>query len=318
MRIILNSDVLHMNRLLATGLAKHIDEFCREAAQAGAVLVLIRTVVLENERHQMALRDEAIAEVTRASSALQKWGVAVPPFDAEQLIPKVNLIDSLQSTGIPVEVQDPTLDDYRDAERRASLHLSPQAVDAKSDEMRDLVIWVAALRVALQHRGGMLVSRDEVHSHERGSEEAGASQLLRAKSFDDALDQLGRVSPAGILARSVLASIWNELRANSVPLPEAVPARRFSDLQFSADDEGYAATRLSFEIATDQGKFCGKAHIRRTAPLKVSVELTELSLAGRQWNTGLMSLALAGELPKITSPVAERMADLLDAIGGEQ
>lgn len=63
MRIILNSDILHMNRLLATGLVRHIDDFCREAAQSGAILVLPGTVVLENERHQSRLYNEAVANL---------------------------------------------------------------------------------------------------------------------------------------------------------------------------------------------------------------------------------------------------------------
>lgn len=81
MRIILNSDVLHMKeRLLATGLARHIDEFCREAAQFGAVLVLPRTVLLENERHQRGLYNEAITELKKASSTLAQWGWPFRPL----------------------------------------------------------------------------------------------------------------------------------------------------------------------------------------------------------------------------------------------
>lgn len=55
MRIILNSDVLHTKRPLATGLPDHLDRFCRDAATAGAVLVLPRTTLLEIERHQQQL-----------------------------------------------------------------------------------------------------------------------------------------------------------------------------------------------------------------------------------------------------------------------
>jgi hypothetical protein len=62
--------------------------------------VLLRTVILENECRQSELRDEALAELERALSVLQKWGVAVPPFDDEDLIPRINLIACLQSTGI--------------------------------------------------------------------------------------------------------------------------------------------------------------------------------------------------------------------------
>lgn len=215
---------------------------------------------LENERHQLRLYNEPVAKLKAASLTLAQWGVAVPPFTAEDLIRNVDLTNALQATGIRVEVQAATIDDYQDAERRASLHLSPQP-DTKTDEMRDLVIWAIALRIARQDGGAMLVSRDEIHSHERGSEEAMRVSLFRAKTLDDALDQLGRVSPAAAMARSVLATIWSELRATGMPFPDDVPSRRFSRLQFVADNEGHANTRLSFEMTTADGKLAGDAHI---------------------------------------------------------
>jgi len=184
--------------------------------------------------------------------------------------------------------------------------------------MRDLVIWAIALRIALQDGGAMLVSRDEIHSDERGSDEATRAGLLRAKTLDDALDQLGRVSPAGALARSVLATIWSELRAAGLPLPDDMPFRRFSSLQFVADGEGRADTRLSFEIITAEGKLSGGAHIFQATPTTIQANLTGLNLDGRQWRMGSLSLTADHELPKITSPAADRMADLRDIIEGRQ
>jgi hypothetical protein len=319
MRIILNSDVLHMDRLLAAGLAKHIDEFCREAAQSGAVLVLPRTVILENERHQLKLYSEAVDKLKDASSLLAKSGVIIPPFTAEDLVRKVDLLTALQATGITVEVQAATFDDYRDAEYRASRHLAPQSPEAETDEMRDLVIWAIALRIALQDGGAMLVSRDKIHWDGRGLDEAASVGLLRAKTFDDALDHLGRLNPASALARSVLATIWSELRAAGLPLPDDVPSRRFSNLQFSADGEGHADdTRLSFEMTMAEGRLSGDAHIFQATPSTIQVNLTSLALKGRPWRTGSLSFTAYHRLPKITSPAADRMADLRNIIEGRQ
>jgi hypothetical protein len=150
MRIILNSDVLHMNRLLATGLARHIESFCREAAQVGGILVLPRTVILENERQRLEMYGKAVATLDAAALTLTQAGVSIPAFRAQDMVPRVDLITALRGAGIAVEAHDPTLEDYRDAERRASLHLSPRSKDSKSDEMRDLVIWAVALRIAAQ------------------------------------------------------------------------------------------------------------------------------------------------------------------------
>jgi hypothetical protein len=316
MRIILNSDVLHMTGLLANGLARHISEFCREAANSGAVLVLPKTVILENERHQLRLNKEEVAKLNAAASTLARYGLAVPHFVAEDMIPNVDIQNALQATGIMVEIEAASFDDYQDAERRASLHLSPQSPDTKSDEMRDLVIWAIALRIARQDGRAMLVSRDEIHSDERGSEEAAQAQLLRAKTLDDALDQLGQVSPAAAMARSVLGTIWKELKATGMPLPEEVPSRRFPRLQFAADDEGHANTRLSFEIATPEGKLTGDAHIFQATPSTIEANFTRLNLEGQQWKLGSLSLDVDHQLPMITTPAAGRMVDLRNIIEG--
>ena len=145
------------------------------------------------------------------------------------------------------------------------------------------------------------------------------ASLFRAKTLDDALDELGRVSPAAAVARSVLATIWSELRTAGMPLPDDVPSRRFSRLQFVADNEGHVNdTRLSFEITTAEGKLAGDAHIFQATPSTIQANLTGLNLEGRQWREGSLSLTADHQLPKITSPSADRMADLRNIIEGKQ
>jgi hypothetical protein len=317
MRIILNSDVVHMTRPLATGLARHIVDFCREAAQSDAVLVLPRTVILENERLQEKLYNEAVGKLKAAAATLEQWGVPIPAFRPEDMVQRLDLPTALRSSGIPVEIEEPVLADYRDAERRASLHLCPQPPDTNSDEMRDLVIWAVALRVAAKHGSCMLVSRDEVHSHERGLEEANAAKLLRARTLDEALEQLGRISKAGELARSALASIWPTLIAAGLPLPDDVPARRFSRLQFITDDEGHVNVHLGFEFVTRQGVLSGLAHIFQATPTSIQGNFTQLTLDGRELAPHELTVTETGELPKSARPAAERITELRKLIGGE-
>jgi hypothetical protein len=318
MRIILNSDVLHMTRSLAAGLAHHINEFCQEASQSDAVLVLPRTVILENERSQRLLYEEVTAGIEAARSTLTKWGVTVPEFNSEDLVRSVRLEEALRETGVKVEVEDPTLDDYRDAERRASLHLAPQSPKAEADEMRDLVIWALALRVAARDGTAILVSRDRVHSDESGSEEASSVRLLRAKDFDNALEHLGRVSKAVSSLRSLLTPIWSEWRKASPMLSQDVPTRRFSNLEFRVDASGYLSSRFSFEFSTQQGKLCGAAHIFQSGLSDIEADFERLTLDGEPWETGKLSLQVRGQLPKSTISVSDRLTELRNMIEGKQ
>lgn len=95
-----------MERLLAKGLARHIESFCREAAPLGAVLVLPRTVILENERYQLKLLNQEVAQLNGAAAMLTQWRVGAPPFDAESVVPKLDVTSALRAIGITVEVQE--------------------------------------------------------------------------------------------------------------------------------------------------------------------------------------------------------------------
>ena len=198
MRIILNSDVVHTDRRWSEGLPAHIEWFCRAVAAAGAVLVLPRTVLWEDERHQTTLDSAQVRKAEEAIATLKSLNIPLPAIAVPNVV-GVGLVDALRSTGASVEVEEPGLEDYREAEKRAALHLAPHPPLGDSDEMRDLVIWQVALRVAKRDGSALIVSRDEVHVHERGSGEAAAALLHRAKRFEEAVEVLLQNSPIAAL-----------------------------------------------------------------------------------------------------------------------
>jgi hypothetical protein len=256
----------------------------------------------------------ASRELAAASETLRQWGVAIPAFDAQALIGTANLAAALRATGARVEILDPTLDDYRDAERRACLHLAPLAGDEKSDEMRDLIIWAVALRIAKQDGGAILVAKDRVLAGDLGSEEARAVGLKRAKDTNEAREMMGGISPSGKLAISVLKTVADELRLAGLPLPEEATSDQFSDLQFVTDDSGHANTTLKLRVPTALGVLVGNVHIFQARPLRIQVDLTGLRIGDEHWKDGSLSLTVEGELPKFARPLGERLAGLLDII----
>lgn len=141
--------------------------------------MLPRTTLLEHEHNQEKLQQGVIANIGAAIKLLTYHGVALPEINARELVPPMISFLHLRATGVQLEVENPKLEDYRNC-----LHLSPQPPETKSDEMRDLVIWEVALRVAKRDGKAILVSRDHVHSDERG-EAAEACGLLRVQSLDD-------------------------------------------------------------------------------------------------------------------------------------
>jgi hypothetical protein len=197
-RIILNSDVIHTDRRWADGLPGHIEWFCRAAAAAGATIVLPRTALLEDERHQTTLDNARLQEAEEAIAILKGMNVPLPEIEIPT-VPAVGAADAFRAIGVVVEVEEPILEDYREAEKRAALHLAPHPPEGTSDEMRDLVIWQVALRIAKRDGGAFMVSRDEVHAHERGAAEAAVARLYRASNFQDAVELLLQKSPVAVL-----------------------------------------------------------------------------------------------------------------------
>jgi hypothetical protein len=313
--VILNSDVIHTSLLIANGLPAYIDEFCREAASLGASLVLPRTTVLENQRHQEELTENLIAKIENAVTLLKEWSVEVPEIFPRQLIPKPDLVSALALTGVRVRVEEPALREYRDAENRACLHLPPWPPDTKSDEMRDLVIWELALRLAKEHGKAILVSRDKIHTGDSGAAEAEAAGLLRARDFDEALDLLGRESPAAKLAGSVLQTVWSELIGNGLPLPNEASVRRVRQSQFVTDDLGRAEGRFQFSVDGPEGTVTAEAAAEHSAPNTVVVHLREITVAENAWKTGELTVQATGELPTVAGPAAERLTELRKMIG---
>ena len=318
MRIILNSDILHTNRPAAAALPLHLDQFCRDAAAAGAVLVVPRTTLLEDQRNQKRLIEEGVAQLDTAIALMQRYGIQVPEINSRELVGGGDLVAALRNTGIQVEVIDPSLADYRGAEERACLRLSPHPPDTKSDEMRDLIIWEVAVRIAKRDGQAILLSRDEVHSHDRGGKEAEDAGLHRARSIDEALDLLGRVSPAGILAREVLATVWNQMRSAGMPLPPTVSLRRVGNLQFVPGPARHVTGSLQFSVATDAGEFEANVEVVQAEPNVIRAEVRQLRLGGAVWGTGTMTITASGELPRVGQTSDQEVEDLRRLIGRQE
>lgn len=318
MHIILNSDVLHPTLPPWMGLSDHVERFCREAAAMGAILVIPRTTLLENERQWAKLRSDELREIDRAVGKLRSWGVEIPTFDASTVVPFVDFVEQLQKTGVRVLVEGASLDEYREAERRACLHLPPQAADKRDDEMRDIIIWLIALRLAKQQGSAILVSRDNVHSGERGRREADEVGLKRADDFDKALDMMGLESPSAKLARSILEILWNELRGAGLPLTDVLSIKRVRDAKFLSDSAGRIGGSFRFGATTRDGRFSALVDARQATATQIAVKLTDITINDSTWRSGSVELESHGELPLYAAPSVDRLEELRRVIGEQE
>lgn len=222
MKILINSDMLigvglgtKDNAELDTSFA----ELVKTAREKDVELVVPKTAALEHEHHISEIIEGRRSKLLNCANTLRQHGIDVPSFDATKILKPVNVPDLLGGYGIKIE--NPCLTDYEDAQERACLH-KPPAPRGDKDEMRDLVIWAMALRIAKsQKNGAILISNDSVHKDSRVDAEALSVRLERFSDFGDALSHLGKLTPEINTLHEVFRGSWSELIKRGLPLSDS-------------------------------------------------------------------------------------------------
>jgi hypothetical protein len=280
----------------------------------GHTVVIPETALLEFDRQQREAAATARTELENAYSILETNGVPFTKLDPGAVVQPGNLTEIASAIGVAVEVVRPTLEDFEDAHRRACLHESPQPPDAKSDEMRDLVIWAIALRLSRLDRGALLVSKDVVHTHDRGHDEARLAGLERVDSPEEALALLEVQTPAARAMEELLHPAWNALRLAGLPTPAAPRLRRVTNAVFVQGTDGIASASCDLAIQGEAGQ-----EITANVSLEISsdsevVHLSSIVVAGSPLAD--LQVEVRPTKPRIEASFEEDLSSLRELLGG--
>ncbi len=253
MHVVFNSDILFQPRLVTTALGVRVTALLEACRERGHVVVIPETTLLEFQRSQRQLVAVARRDLESAYATIASHGVAFVRQEPENLIVVPDLLELLRQVGGEIELVEPTLEDLRDAHRRACLHEDPHPPDTKSDEMRDLVIWATSLRLSTERGSAILVSRDVVHIHARGDSEALLANLTRAESIEDALECLDVQTPAGRLIEDLLRPAWQVLREAGLPVAAEPTLRAVAQTAFVEGIAGLASADCRVKVPTESG-----------------------------------------------------------------
>ncbi len=212
------------------------------------------TARLEFDRHQEEMASEERQRLAAAYLKLDQHSITYTRVEPDTHITTPDLISLIRALRTAVSEIEPTKEVFDEAHRRAALHERPHPPGKKSDEMRDLVIWIQALQIARESGGALLVSADEVHVHERGDDEANAVGLVRVKSVAEALEYLEVLTPAGRTIRSLLGSVWANFASSEPSLPDGLVLLSVRDTLFVQGEEGLASARGWIRIRADEGR----------------------------------------------------------------
>lgn len=275
MKVIFNSDVLYHTGLITGGLSTTLGMLLKECAARKDTIVLPLTAKLEFDRKQAEFLDKATRKLEAAYGTLEKLKINFEKADPTKVLKAPNLVQLIQDFGIEAIIEEPTIDDYSEAHKRACLHELPHPPSSKSDEMRDLVIWIIALRIASEEGGALLISRDQVHTHARGDSEAIHAGLVRVKSTEETLEYFEVLTPAGQLIERMLMSVWKELLATGLPLPAQPSMAGVKDARFVQGTRGPSHASCELKTKAEDGDVLRASvviHVKDGYVIKVTLD----------------------------------------------
>jgi len=314
MIVIFNSDILYSGRLFTT-VPKHLRSFLERCAELGHEIVLPETALLEFNRIQAEARSANIRELEKAYKVLDKYGIQYTKVDPEKSVPVPDLPSLISRLGVRCTVLEPKESELREAHRRACLHEPPHPPDTKSDEMRDLVIWLLSLRVAEKNNGALLISRDEVHTHYRGDEEAKQSGLIRLKDPESVLDYFQMETPSASLIKQLLEKGWDEVVKSAVPLKLHSQIVSIKNCSFKEENDG---TTTAYCTISAQSGECQTI----TAGIKLNffqdgindILFKDIKLDGRDYEQGEIQINIQERPAQAINDVKGRHRELKEVL----
>lgn len=301
LKVVLNSDVLLSVSFEHGALPEELRILCDFCADRGISIVIPATTLLEFDRRRSEFMERTIRDLQKAYDLLDRFSIRHDGALPRTVVSAPNLLDLLAATGVSTEHVEPNLDDYQDAHRRACSHLAPRP-GGKSDEMRDLVIWSLALRLASEGSGALLIANDKIFHDERTADEAREAGLARAKTIVEAIEvALGVKSPSERLAEALIHAIWADLVAAGLPIPNAPSPYNTRDEGFVMGESGnLASATMLFSAAMGSGeKMEATLHIHIEEQRIARVIAQDVRVDGVAWEAGELEIRTDRVAPKL-------------------
>jgi hypothetical protein len=285
MKIIVNSDIIFDGQLVMSSLSKRLQQLISVCLKQKHTIIIPLTTLLEFERNQNDLARNEVTAIEKAYELFEKFHIPHERIKPSTIVKPANLIDIIRKYGVEVFVEEPTPEDLKEAHKRACLHEIPHPPDTKSDEMRDLVIWNIALRIARDNSGAMLISRDQVHVHPRGDTEAASVHLIRVKSIDEALEYFQVETPAGKLMYKFVYPILDDLINAGAPIANKAALMGISDTRFVQGKNAPSFASCYIKARTEDGKSLkARIDINCQNDLITNATMTEIDVDGGSIN----------------------------------
>ncbi len=317
MKVILDSSILHCQRLVTNELPGHLRGFIQTCASKDHVIVIPLTTLLEFTRKQSELRNNGIKQLEKAYLLLNKFGIQYTRLDPSELIEQPDLIKLIESAGAETLVCEPTAEELKEAHRRACLHECPHPPGGDSGEMRDLVIWLVALRLASEDGEALLISGDKVHTNQRGEYEASQVGLARVRSVEEALEYFEVLSPAGLAIQQLLAIAYDDLVKGGLPFASPLSLISVEKPEFMQGIQGWFFANCIIKAkGLDRKVIMATVQVVTPPGMLKVVILSDVSVDNTPWQEKHVEIEINKEIPVEIDDLDERRSALREVLGG--
>jgi hypothetical protein len=311
MYVILNSDLLYTTYLIKDRLPASLEDLCKVCVEHSITICMPETTLLEFSHKQQGHAERERHILSKAYERLAEYGIKYEYHNPSDLILVSDLVQLMCDAGATVEVVIPTEDELRKAHRRACLHEPPLSSDSKSNEMRDIIIWLIALRIAREQGAALLLSADRVHKAESGEAEAASAGLQRADSIEQGLELLEYESPSTELARKLLEPAWDSLVEAGLPLQLPVVVKSVRDSKFKQGVGDLKTAHFRLKGITGDGKTFETDVDLKTSDNRRIISLSRVELDNQPLSDAVVEIEEARKL----EDYEDRLAALREILG---
>ncbi|MEI6639173.1 MAG: PIN domain-containing protein [Chlorobium sp.] len=221
----------------------------KTAIQRGDAVALPRTVQLELNAWVKELADKDTANIKQAWDLLHVKGFNVSPEPIKNQ-KEIDVYSIIKQQFFDLYLLEPSIENYIDAENRATFRLPPFPKNQDGEEFRDRIIWSQLLSISKKSNLPIvIVSNDKIFENGANTEEGKSARIINIKTEDDLNQWLdARPEPIQNLINDIFI-FTEKLVEHNIELKEENIAR-VSDYRSKREPNGSLIRK--FVLVTDE------------------------------------------------------------------
>jgi hypothetical protein len=243
------------------------------AFKRGDIVAIPRTVQIEINAWIQELAERELNNIRQAAELLKNKGYSVTPGINEVVAP-IDVFRLLKLKFPDLYLLEPTIEDYMEAERRASYKLPPLPKNKEGEEFRDRIIWSQLLNISkITDLPIVIVSGDAIFENGANSDEGVKANIQVVKTEEDLNQRLDKRPPAIQKIINDILLFREQLKEKKINIEE-YSIKRIEDYRAHKDEHGTEIKTFTLAIDESTGlpsRMSGKITYRGNIPVLLNL-----------------------------------------------